>query len=799
MTTVAANTISDAARLLLEAGAVHELRILNTNQKTVSGYFDDFDKLAEAAAAWDGKAPGIYVTLNPVNPDLLSRSANHVIEWARHTTSDTDIVRRKWLPIDCDPVRPSGISATDAEHEAALACAKRIGNWLVRECGWPMMVLADSGNGGHLICPIDLPNDQDSTILIQRCLEALDLLFSDGAVAIDVKNYNAGRIWKLYGTIAAKGDSTPERPHRGSGVLRAPDELKVVDIALLKTLAGMAPRPEAKGVRGDFDLESWIAEHNLAVARTGMWNGGTKWVLSPCPWDSGHTDNSAYIVQFSSGAIAAGCQHNGCAGKDWKALREMLEPDYVFHFSGNGTAPVDEPGEVRTFPRTDAGNAELFAHLYGDKLRFDHRRKRWLLWAGHWWQPDADAQVRLLAKQAARQRYQQAASIDDLKEREKVANWAIGAESRMRMDATLSLAQAEPPIADSGEHWDTDPWLLGVANGVVDLRTGQLRPGRQDDRITMHSRVTFDAEAKCPRWELFLQEVFAGDPELVDYIWRALGYSLTAVTREQCLFICYGSGWNGKSRFREVQEAVLGEYAGNTPFSTLEYSGRYSIPNDVAALHGKRVVTACEISEGRRLNEARLKMLAGEDPVPARFLYGEFFTFRPVAKFWLSVNHKPHVDDDSSGFWRKIRLIPFTQSFKGRADKELDAKLLAEAPGVLAWMVRGCLEWQKRGLEAPQKVTVATEQYRTESDPLADFTEEACIVKPDATVKAGRLYKLYKKWAEDAGLKEREVLSSTKFGRIMGDRFTRRHDRSGWWYDGVQARVNGLNDEADNE
>lgn len=465
--------------------------------------------------------------------------------------------------------------------------------------------------------------------------------------------------------------------------------------------------------------------------------------------------------------------------------------------SDNGARP--DTG-TPTFPRTDAGNGEQFAHLYGDSLRYDHRRKRWLTWAGHWWEPDADAEVQRLAKDAARYRYQQGSSIEDLKDREAEAKWAISSESKMRMDAALSRAQSEHPIADAGATWDSDPWLLAVDNGVVVLDTGRLRDGNQADRITMHSPVEYDPDAKCPRWEAFVREVFAGDDELVDYIWRACGYSLTGITSEQCLHISFGSGWNGKTRFREAVEAVMGDYAGNTAFSTLEYAGRYAIPNDLAALQGKRLVTASEVNEGRRLNEARLKMLAGEDTVTARFLYSEHFSFRPVAKVWLSVNHKPFVGDNSSGFWRKIRLVPFTQSFKGRADKQLEEKLRNEHSGILAWMVRGCLEWQKRGLEPPGIVKGATEQYRAESDPLAAFSEEACIAKPDATTKASNLYKRYKLWAEDAGLSDRERLSSTKFGTMMGERFTKRKDRAGWFYDGIAAQAAGLNDtESDTE
>jgi len=232
----------------------------------------------------------------------------------------------------------------------------------------------------------------------------------------------------------------------------------------------------------------------------------------------------------------------------------------------------------------------------------------------------------------------------------------------------------------------------------------------------------------------------------------------------------------------------MGDYAANTPFSTLEMSSRNSIPNDLAALYSKRLVTASELNEAVRLNEARMKMLAGQDPVTARFLHGEFFTFVPNAKFWLAVNHKPMVNDDSTGFWRKIRLIPFTQCFEGRADRNLKDALRAEYPGILAWMVDGCLEWQRRGLEPPQSVRAATEQYRAESDPVADFLRERCATGAEFTARAGELYIAYQSWALKQGLKEREQLSATRFGRLMGQRFPKDSDRDGTFYQGVALR-----------
>ncbi len=456
----------------------------------------------------------------------------------------------------------------------------------------------------------------------------------------------------------------------------------------------------------------------------------------------------------------------------------------------NGASP--DGGPVR-FPRTDSGNAELFASLYRDRLRYDHRRKGWLVWASHWWQPDADAEVLRLAKAASRLRYEKALLLEDLDERQAEAKWAISSESRMRLEAALSLAKAERPIADAGDRWDSDPWLLGVANGVVDLRSGALRDGRPEDRITQHVKVPYRAEAKCPRWWAFLEEVFGGDRELIDFIWRALGYSLAGDTSEHCVFICYGAGANGKTTFLNTLRAVAGSYGHNMPFTTIEMQGRSAVPTDVADLAGKRLVTATETNERNRLNESRFKALSGGDPITARHLYSSFFEFRPVAKFWLAVNHKPRVDDDSYGFWRRVRLIPFLRVFRERdADKKLAEKLAAEADGILAWAVQGCLEWQKRGLDPPDAVRAATDEYRDESDPIAGFIADRCVAAAECTVTASALYRAYREWAGDQGLQQWEVLSSTRFGRRMTERFEKRHSDRGNIYAGIGLRAEGL-------
>jgi len=346
-------------------------------------------------------------------------------------------------------------------------------------------------------------------------------------------------------------------------------------------------------------------------------------------------------------------------------------------------------------------------------------------------------------------------------------------ESKNSLTAMLTIAESLDPIADEGENWDTDPWTLGVHNGVVDLKTGTLRHGRPEDRITMTTGAAYHPEANCPRWHQFLKEIFQEDVSLIDYIWRAVGYTLTGLTTEQVLFICHGQGANGKTVFLNVLSRVLQDYAYNTPFSTFELHQRSSIPADLAALPGRRLVTASEVGEMSRLNEQRIKALTGGDPITARSMYKDFFTYTPAMKIWVAVNHKPRVTDDTHGFWRRVRLIPFLRKFTTNADRDMEKKLMAEAEGILTWAILGCQEWQNRGFEPPEVVQEATSEYRKEADPLEEFIATTCIIGPEYSILAGNLYKAYTKWADDNGLRERERMTRTMFGRRVSGKFTK--------------------------
>jgi putative DNA primase/helicase len=447
--------------------------------------------------------------------------------------------------------------------------------------------------------------------------------------------------------------------------------------------------------------------------------------------------------------------------------------------------------EISRFNRSDSGNAELFAALFGSIVRYDHAARRWLVWNRHWWTPDDTQEVAVLAKELARWRSRAAFSLEDADKRTSELKWAMKSESRHRLEATIKLAQPEPPIADDGKHWDANPMLLGVANGVIDLKTGELRPGKQSDRVTLHTDVAFDPKAKCPRFEQFLTEVFGSDQQLIEYVQKAVGYSLTGDVREQVFFLAYGTGANGKSTFLEVVRTISGAYAYNLPFSAFELKGRSAIPNEIAALSGKRFVTAVETNESAELNEGRLKALTGSDLITARFLYRELFTFDPTAKFWLAFNHKPKVSDDSPGFWRRVRLIPFLKRFTAdQADPNLLDTLRGEASGILNWAVEGTRKWEKEGLQSPALVGEASEEYREESDVLKEFLEDGCVVDPSGQIPAATLWKGYVHWADSNHERSVDRKTFSQKMQMRGFKKVRMGHERTWTWLGVSLRRN---------
>lgn len=435
----------------------------------------------------------------------------------------------------------------------------------------------------------------------------------------------------------------------------------------------------------------------------------------------------------------------------------------------NGTDPATQD-PTRRFRLTDFGNAERLAHHAGQDLRYCHDWARWLVWTGQRWEIDRAGLIRRRAKKAIRQIYAEAASVADEEARKEIAKWAMRSEAKTRVDAMTDLAQSEQGIPVVTEELDANPWLLNVANGALDLRTGQLRPHRREDLCTKQTPTGYDPGARCPTWLAFLDTIMAGNRDMIEFLQRAIGYSLTGLVSEQVLFFAHGTGANGKSTFTEALAAMLGDYAQKAPrgLLTMKPSGAEGVPNDVARLPGARFVVSNEVDEGRRLAEAQVKDLTGGDTLTARFMRGEFFEFKPTHKLWIYGNHKPVVRGTDEGIWRRIRLIPFEVTIPGdKQDPKLPDKLRAELPGILAWAVQGCLEWQRAGLGTPAEVKAATEAYRAEMDVIAEFLADSCVMTPNAEVTLGALYDAYKPWCESSG---ERALSKIAFGRRLKER-----------------------------
>lgn len=434
-----------------------------------------------------------------------------------------------------------------------------------------------------------------------------------------------------------------------------------------------------------------------------------------------------------------------------------------------------QKGKARMFGRTDLGNAERFIAQHGADVRYMPAWKSWLVWDGKRWKVDETLEIMRLAKRTIRSMYPAARKLSRASARELLVQHAMKSESEGKIKAMLSLAAAECAITPDA--LDTDPWLLACENGTIDLRTGALLKHDRAHLITKLAPARYDVDAECPRWLEFLDTVAGGDQALINFLQRAIGYSLTGVTAERVFFVLYGTGRNGKSKFLELLRALLAGYSAHADSSTWLERKSEGPRTDVARLFGARLVTSSEVGEGKRLNEQLVKQLVGDETVTARFLFSREFEFRPAFKVWIAANHRPVVRGTDRGIWDRIRLVPFTVRIPDeKVDDKILEKLTAELPGILAWAVGGCVLWQRDGLAAPAAVVEATEEYRAESDVLGAFLEECCELGSDFDAPSSLLYEAYVRWCSRGG--ERHVLTLTAFGAALTERkipVTKRH------------------------
>jgi putative DNA primase/helicase len=531
----------------------------------IAGWFRDPAGAAKLAVQIE--AEGIYTTLNACQEALLAR-ADHRLKASVDRTADHHIIGIKNLPIDIDPIRPSGISSTDQEHDAAVEMARFIKADLAKE-GWPEPLFGDSGNGAHLNYPLDLPNDPESVRLVKTMLEALALRYQEHLarlnLEIDQAVFNPARLTKLYGTMVRKGDSTTDRPHRLAQIISLPETRQPVPLELLQKLAATVqcqtqPKAKEAGRReeGRFDVETYLKHYGVEVVKVKPHAGGMLYCLQECLFDPSHSGNEAAIGRAQDGRLFYQCFHNSCKGRTWKEAREKIsgtdnlnqfgvgargrartagpeartgQEDAGAHATQESTEFTD--AELLNFARAgQVGDAQLFIRLFKGFYCYDHAAGRWYQWKNHYWAEDdlnstltaLDCVIDLYERAAQRCAWTRARAArdgNDALAKQAAAEEAIFIKKiaqlqkrDWRRDVLCLAAAGEGSLGITGNEWDRNPLLIACPNGVVDLDTGGFRDGRPDDFIKTVCPTEWLGQLEpAPLWDKFIFEIFNSDPD----------------------------------------------------------------------------------------------------------------------------------------------------------------------------------------------------------------------------------------------------------------------------------------------
>ncbi len=453
-------------------------------------------------------------------------------------------------------------------------------------------------------------------------------------------------------------------------------------------------------------------------------------------------------------------------------LDHKHEIEYAeFDVSSNvdAVADVDEAKPKKKFRLNELGNAERIAYEYGHVIRYVSGSDHWYIWDGKRWHIDSKKQIERIANKVLRE----LEKSDD----EMESKWARSCGKRnIRMNSIKDLM---PLVPAEREEFDRHKFLFNVENGIINLRDAKLQQHDREFKLSKITNVIFDEKAECPTWINFLNQIFKNDAELIDYMQRLVGYSLTGDISEQGMYFLVGGGSNGKSTFINVIKNLMGDYGAQTNSNTFIKKKSDGANNDIARLANARFVSAVESEEGEKLQESLVKTITGGEPILARFLRQEFFEFIPEFKVFFTTNHKPIIGGVDEGIWRRVKIIPFTLNLKPHErDKKLEEKLSLEMSGILNWALEGCLKWQQSGLKEPKVVVDATGNYKAEMDILAPFLDEMCYTdepKNEAIrIEAKELYNIYDRWCSQSG--ERQIgnrsfyrmLETKGFGKTKG-------------------------------
>nr|WP_269667922.1 phage/plasmid primase, P4 family [Staphylococcus warneri] len=430
--------------------------------------------------------------------------------------------------------------------------------------------------------------------------------------------------------------------------------------------------------------------------------------------------------------------------------------------------------EEKRYSYDDTGNAERLKDLFGDNIRYNYTSKTWMYYDGKRWKNDDTGRMKILTDKVVDNMKNEklfiAEGVDEEDmEKYRYRHWK---DSRNHNKKVNMMKECEHLLPVTNETFDNDFNLFNTQNGFINLKQGVINDHEKQNYFTKISNVEFTDKADCPKWEEFLDDIFLGNQELVRFVQRAVGYSLSGYTTEQVLFVLYGNGRNGKSVFLDILNEIFGNYSTNIqPQAIMASKNQSDASPEIAKLDGARLVTTTEPNEGERFDEGLLKQLTGGDRVSARKLYENEFEFTPQFKLWMATNHKPYVRGRDDGIWRRFVIIPFDKQIPvNEIDRDLTNKLKRELPAIMKWCVDGFLEWQRIGLSEPAIIKEQRDEYRTEMDSIAAFIEECCETNPMKKIKASELFNAYDRWAKD---NHQHIISSTKFGREMVKRFNK--------------------------
>jgi putative DNA primase/helicase len=448
------------------------------------------------------------------------------------------------------------------------------------------------------------------------------------------------------------------------------------------------------------------------------------------------------------------------------------------------------------YPLTDLGNAHLFFRLSGKHVHWEDERGAWLANDGTRWLNGTSARrlVMKFFKKLVTRLYRQAKSNRSLRTRngetvtpDEALQWAKSTSQNGRKKAILELVRDMPGVRISTAALDPNPFLLGVKNGVLDLRTATLIENHPEMLITRYANAAYRQDAEAPIFLGFMDQICLGRQDLVDYIQKTLGYCLSGLIKTHAFFFLVGIGANGKTTLVEAFLQMLGGYGVGMPSHAFLNSNSRAVRNDLARLPGARFAPCAEVNTGMILDESMVKRATGGDVMTARFIGKEFFDFHPVAKFFFSVNTMPTVLGADNGIYRRIVVIPFDGNFETNMDVDLPEKLKAESDGILAWAVQGFLQWQKnKKLAKPPCIVKACASYRGEMDTLQAFLDECCTLEPDAVTPVGNLHHEYLQWAKGSGV---DPVRLHLFGRLMVQKRFKKIQSGGWKWKGVKIKA----------